>query len=458
MREEKQHYGLLTAITMIVGIVVGSGIFFKADDILSFTGGNVALGVLVLCIGAFSIIFGSVSLTEFSIRTTKSGGLVAYFEDFVSPMIASGFGWFQTFLYYPAINVIVSWAAGIYTCILLGLPNTLEIQVLIGSMYLALIFLMNVFSYRLAGTFQNITTIIKLIPLLGVALLGIFWTKDLPDIPTTVAHIQTTKVGWGWLAALAPVAFSYDGWPIATSITPEVKNARRNMTIALTVGPLIVLAVYVFYFLGMNKILGPEYILSMGDEAIYEIGHLIFGTYGGNLILLFVIISVLGVTNGVTLGSLRMPQSLAVKNMIPNAEKVSLIDEKLQLSKVSCWTSFFVTFFWMFVHYLTQKSGILGHGDISEIAIVFGYICYAILYVRVIQLFIKKEIKGFFKGLIAPIFGILGSLIIVVGGVVSNPVYMPIFILICLAFAIFGCFYYVKRQKEHPATWKEPGK
>lgn len=207
MRKEKQHYGLLTAITMIVGIVIGSGIFFKADDILSFTGGNVALGVLVLCIGAFSIIFGSVSLTEFSIRTTKSGGLVAYFEDFVSPVVASGFGWFQTFLYYPAINVIVSWAAGIYTCLLFQLPNTLEMQVMIGSGYLLLIFLMNIFSYRLAGTFQNITTIIKLIPLLGVALLGFFWTKGTPDIPSTVTAVHSTNVGWGWLAALAPVAF-----------------------------------------------------------------------------------------------------------------------------------------------------------------------------------------------------------------------------------------------------------
>lgn len=455
MRKEKQHYGLLTAITMIVGIVIGSGIFFKADDILSFTGGNVALGVLVLCIGAFSIIFGSVSLTEFSIRTTKSGGLVAYFEDFVSPVVASGFGWFQTFLYYPAINVIVSWAAGIYTCLLFQLPNTLEMQVMIGSGYLLLIFLMNIFSYRLAGTFQNITTIIKLIPLLGVALLGFFWTKGTPDIPSTVTAVHSTNVGWGWLAALAPVAFSYDGWPIATSITPEVKNARRNMTIALTVGPLIVLSVYVLYFLGMNKILGPEYILSMGDQAIYEIGNLVFGHYGGNLILLFVIISVLGVTNGVTLGSLRMPQSLATKNMIPNAEKVSLIDEKLQLSKASCWISLLVTFFWMFVHYLTQKSGILGHGDISEIAIVFGYICYAALYIRVIQLFLKKEIKGVFKGLIAPLFGILGSTIIMVGGIVSNPVYMPIFIFICLLLAIVGSYYYQKRQKTMPATWRE---
>ena len=55
----KEHYGFITATTMIIGIVIGSGIFFKSDDILLYTGGNVWLGVLIFCIGAFGIIFGS---------------------------------------------------------------------------------------------------------------------------------------------------------------------------------------------------------------------------------------------------------------------------------------------------------------------------------------------------------------------------------------------------------------
>ena len=69
MEKQKGHYGLPTAIAMIIGIVVGSGIFFKADDILLYTDGNVSLGVLVFCIGALSIVFGSLTLTELSVRT-----------------------------------------------------------------------------------------------------------------------------------------------------------------------------------------------------------------------------------------------------------------------------------------------------------------------------------------------------------------------------------------------------
>lgn len=444
MVKNKKHYGLTTAITMIVGICIGSGIFFKADDILRFTGGSVWLGVLVLCIGAFSIIFGSISLTELSVRTSKNGGLVGYFEDFISPSIGSAFGWFQTFLYYPTINVVVSWAAGIYTCMLLGIENTLEMQVLIGSFYLVVIFGLNILSLKLAGIFQNITTVVKLIPLLGIALIGFFWSKAPPELPLGTTLVPMSNVGWGWLAALAPVAFSYDGWPIATSITNEVENSKRNMPIALIVGPLIVLAVYLSYFIGLTNILGPEYILSVGDQAIYLVGEWLFGPRTGSVILLFVIISVLGVTNGVTLGNIRMPQALATKKMIPFSEKIEKINEKKQLSLVSCWLSLASALFWMVIHYFTQKTGILSGGDISEIAIVFSYICYFFLYVKIIQLKHRGEIKSFFKGTIAPIFGIMGCLIIVVGGIVSNPLYVPIFILICSLVCLTGFLYYRK--------------
>lgn len=92
MENKNEHYGLVTATTMIIGIVIGSGIFFKSDDVLQYTGGSIPLGVLVLCIGAFSIIFGSLTLTELSIRTKKNGGFVGYFEDFISKEVAFGFG------------------------------------------------------------------------------------------------------------------------------------------------------------------------------------------------------------------------------------------------------------------------------------------------------------------------------------------------------------------------------
>jgi len=448
MENKKSYYGLSTAIAMIIGIVIGSGIFFKSDDILMYTGGSAWLGVLVFCIGACSIIFGCLTLTELSIRTKKNGGVVGYYEEFISTKAASGFGWFQTLIYYPTINAVVSWVAGIYTCILLGINTTLEIQILIGFAFMIIIYLINTFSLKYGGYIQNVSTIVKLIPLLGIAIISFFWTPTNIEIPVGVALIPKSDVGLGWLAALAPIAFSYDGWVVSTSITNEVRNPKRNMPLALIIGPLVVLCVYISYFLGLTKMLGAEYIMSTGNSAVNKAGELLLGANGAKIILIIVIISILGVLNGLTLGSLRMPQALASKNMIPYSKKIAKLDPKFKLSMKSCLISFLVSSIWLFIHYITQKSGILRGSDISEISIVFSYVCYALLYLKVIKMKKDKIITSFFKGIVFPVFGIMGSAIILIGGVVSNPFYVPIFILFCIVICSVGFLYYKSTEKK----------
>ncbi|MEG0284581.1 MAG: amino acid permease [Vagococcus sp.] len=442
---QNKTYGLWTATAMIVGICVGSGIFFKVDDILRFTGGNVVLGALVFIIGAFSIIFGSISLTNLAARSNKNGGIVAYFEEFYSESIASAVGWFQTFLYYPTIAVVVAWASGIYTCLLLGLPDNLDLQMAIGLFYLLLFYGINILSSTLGGRFQVISSIAKLIPLIGVGLIAIFFTKDYPEIPANVERVPVSNVGIGWLAALAPTAFSYDGWAISLSISGEVKNPKKTMPLALTIAPIIVLFVYLSYFLGMTHILGPEYILSTGNGAVTEIGYMLLGKSGEVIILLFILISMLGVVNGVILGHIRMPYALATKNMIPYSANVTQHNQKGFFKNYSALISLVCSLMWFSIHYLTQKFELMSTGDISEIAIVFGYLFYMILYVKVLSLYKQKIITNAFTGLVAPIFAIIGGLIIVIGGFSSNPLSMIVFFVICLLFSLSGSFYYRKQ-------------
>jgi len=445
IKSNQEHYGLTTATTMIIGIVIGSGIFFKADDVLKYTGGNIWLGILVFCIGAFGIIFGSITLTELSIRTKKNGGVVGYYEDFVSKKVACGFGWFQTFVYYPTLIAVIAWVAGIYTCILFGIGNEgniLEMQILFGLAYMVTFYAINIFSIAVGGYFQNISTVVKLIPLLGIAIVSVFWGAPNPVVPETVKIVSQSNVGIGWLAALAPIAFSYDGWIVATSITNEVKNPKRNMTIALIFGPIIVLGVYLLYFLGLNKMLGQEYIMSTGNSAVNKVGELLLGSNGGKIILIFIVISVLGVLNGVILGSLRMPHALASKNMIPYAQKIAMINPKIQLSVWSCLISFGASALWLLIHYITQKSNTMSGGDISEISIVFSYACYIILYLKVMKMKKQNIITSKFKGIICPIFGILGSSIIFIGGFISNPTYVLFFVSFCIIVCVIGIIYY----------------
>ncbi len=437
----KEHYGLFTATTMIIGIVIGSGIFFKSDDVLSYTGGNVLLGVLVFCIGAFSIIFGSLSISEISIRTKKNGGIVGYYEEFVSTKAASAFGWFQTFVYYPTINAVISWVAAIYIFSFFQIDATLEAQVLLGFVLFTIIYGINVFSYKLGGYIQNISTIIKLVPLILIAVIGIFWLHAAPQIPADVTVIAKSDVGFKWVAALAPIAFSFDGWIVATSISNEVKNPKRNMPLALIIGPIVVLAVYLMYFIGLNNMLGSEFIMSTGNTAVNMVGTLLFGKYGSSILMVFIIIAILGVINGISLGSLRMPQALASKNMLPDSERIAKIHPKYEISLRSSWISYIVVVVWLLLHYLTQKSGILKGGDVSEISIVFSYTCYVVLYFRVILMKKQNIIQSFFKGIICPVLAMIGSAIILFGGIVSNPLYVTSFIVFCSIVCLIGYLY-----------------
>lgn len=443
--KQQEHYGLFTATAMIIGIVIGSGIFFKSDDVLIYTGGNVLLGVLVFIIGAFSIIFGSLTLTELSIRSKSSGGIIGYYEEFVSVKIANGFGWFQTFIYFPTINAVISWVSAIYIFSFLGMKASLEKQVLLGFVIFTFFFCVNILSYKLGGYIQNITTIVKLIPLLVLAITGLFYHGQAVQIPEGTAIVESSPIGFAWLAALAPIAFSFDGWIVSVNITNEVKNPKKNMPLALIIGPLTVLVVYLLYYLGLNNMLGSDYIMATGNEAVNKAGEILLGNFGTRLLLFLIIISILGVVNGMTLGSIRMPQSLAAKKMIPASETIAKLHPKYELSLSSALCAYITAVVWMLLHYITLKSGILGGGDISEIAIVFSYVCYMLLYIKVLKLKMKNVVTSFFKGVICPILGLIGSSIILIGGLISNPLYVSLFIVFCGLVCLAGYLYAKKR-------------
>jgi APA family basic amino acid/polyamine antiporter len=232
---DKRKYGLFTSITMITGVVIGSGIFFKADNVLSYTKGNVLLGIIIFIVAAIAIVFGCLAISQLAALTDKPGGLIAYTEEFVGIGTSCAFGWFQTFLYLPTITAVVSWVTGIYLCQLFGIKFSLELTVLIGLVCLTVLFLFNTFSAKWGGYLQNASMIIKMIPLVVIAVAGLFLGNPQGLIVRDIQGFHATAANWSWVAAFAPIAFSFDGWIVSTSICHEIKNSKRNLPIALTI-------------------------------------------------------------------------------------------------------------------------------------------------------------------------------------------------------------------------------
>lgn len=439
----KQTYSLLTAIAMIVGIVIGSGIYFKVDDILSFTGGSVGLGMLVIFLGSLSVTFGSLSLSELAQRNTESGGLSSYFEHYIDPGLAASLGLFAAYLYYPTVIAVVAWVAALYTFVLLEMSVSFGTQVLLAALYVVLLGGINIFSRVLGGYLQTLSTSIKIIPLLVVGCVGLLWAKGQPEIPAQFETILPSSVGWGWMAGLVPMAFAFDGWTAVAGIAPEIKNPKKNLPRAFIIGPLVILSLYLLFFYGMNRILGPSFILSTGNEAVTYVGAQLFGPWVGKLLVVIVIISVLGVVNGMLLATMRLPQAFAARGWI-RSEKMAKIDLKYQLSIPAALSVTGVVLFYLLAHFIVQSSNLLPGTDISEITIVFNNFSINILHLAVLGLYAKGEIKNKLTGLVAPIVAILGSTMIVIGSFSNNWLMVGFFQLFCLAFCLVGYIIYLK--------------
>lgn len=452
-------YNLMTALAMLVGIVIGSGIFFKADNVLQHTGGSVSLGIVVFILAAIAIIFGSLTIAQLASRSDNHGGIIAYADEFVGPEFSTMVGWFQTFLYFPTIGVVVSWVVGIFLSLLLGIDNaSLELQMAIGLAWLIINYMMNVFSASWAGRFQILSTVIKLIPLFCIGILAFIKGNT-----TTVFHtaqqvvanddVMTSVSTLAWLGAVGPIAFTFDGWIVATSISGELKNAKRNLPIALIVAPILILLGYLIYFVGISAYLGAGQLMSMGDASVDVVTQALFGATAGKVFLAFVIISVMGTVNGLVLGFIRLPYSLALTGRIPLAKSLSVVSAKTQLPNNSAWFTLAIALFWFMTHYITMKTGILGNMDISEIAIVVGYVLYVVLYFAVIKLWRQGVIKSLFFGLIAPILATLGSVFVVFGGL-QNPMFLPVCVPICAL--VLGVAYVYGKQASKQAKVNEP--
>ncbi len=434
----KRKYGLFTSITMITGIVIGSGIFFKADNVLAYTNGNVLLGIIIFIIAAIAIIFGCLAISQLANLTDKPGGLISYTEEFVGIDSSCAFGWFQTFLYLPTLAAVVAWVTGIYITQLFEIEFTLENSTLIGVGSLTFLFIVNILSAKLGGYFQNAAMIIKMLPLIIIAVYGLFIGNPGPLVMDDIQNFRSDAISWGWLAAFAPIAFSFDGWIISTSICSEIKNSKRNLPLALTISPLMILLVYILYFVGISSLLGPDVVLEQQDSSVFTAVTLLFGKIGARVILVFVVISVLGTVNGITLGFIRMPYSLALRNMIPGSSWIKKEDERLGgMPLNSAILAYLLSMFWMAIHYISQKYGM--RGDVSEIAIGVSYLNYIVLYFAVMRLTKKGVIQSKVMGYVIPVLAMIGSLVIISGSI-THPLFIYYF-LICFSIIFAGWIY-----------------
>ncbi|CCO23044.1 APC family permease [Maridesulfovibrio hydrothermalis] len=413
MENLEKKYGFWTATAMVVGIVIGSGVFFKADDVLKAAGGDLATALTAWLIGGSIMVVTAYVFSKIATRIEKVNGLVDYFEEAYGEKAGYLVGWFMTFIYYPTLVAVLAWVSANYTAGLVGVKDALWP---LSFAYLTGFFLLNYYSPVLAGKWQVSSTVIKLIPLGLVAIVGgiagLSSGQTMQNFMQTAEHISGS--GGGLAVATLSTAFAYEGWIIATVINAELKDAKRTLPKALVVGTLAVMTIYMLYYIGISGVLTNEQVLVQGDAAPVRVIEMIFGSVGGTLLTVFVIISCLGTLNGLIMGSARGMFSLASRHLGPRADLFKQINPTTNSTSYSAILGYFLSAFWLLVWYGNFKGWWGQFMDISELPIAFLYVIYISIYIWVMRTFTDLNV---FSRFVCPVLAGAGSLYIIWGAI-----------------------------------------
>ena len=469
MAELKKKYGLITAICMVVGIVVGSGVFFKAEAMLNITNGDLPVALISWLIGGIVMVISAYTFAVMGTKFEKINGVVDYSEALVGSKYAYYVGWFMATIYYPAMTSALAWLSARYTMVLFGFElNSAETMVL-AFVYLILSFALNTLSPKLAGHFQVSTTVIKLIPLILMAVVGtIYGIKNGVLIDNMNSVVELVKDAEGNIVSSTQVAregvsthlilagvctsvFAYEGWVIATAINSELKDAKKNLPRALVLGTIIVVVVYMLYYIGISGSIKTAELLPNGAGLAFKT---IFGNVAGTILTVFIAVSCLGTLNGLTLACDRGFYSLAARNHGPRPDFLGKLDHATEMPSNASIVALIFNALWLFYFYmanLTPFASYTGKGSIflfdsTELPLICVYAFYLPLYV---MLMVKGKEFNVFRRFIMPILSFAGACLFIYAAIAKHGIKNIGFIIIAAIIMLIGALTYnSKRAKK----------
>lgn len=465
MDKLQKRYGLLTAICMVVGIVIGSGVFFKAQTILQKTGGNMPLGILAWIIGGVIMLTCLLAFSVMAQKFEKVNGIVDYAEACVSSRYAYYIGWFLSIIYYPCLTSVLAWLSARYTLVfitsvapnfpLLGLGAAAGAETILGPecmslamFYLCCAYAVNALSPKLAGKLQVSTTIIKLIPLFLMAIAGIvvgIANGTLANNFKTLADVGAANAtGSPLLASVCATAFAYEGWIIATSINAELKDAKKNLPRALVIGAIIIIATYIFYYVGVAGGATNQELIDSGATVAFIN---VFGNVLGNILNLFIAISCIGTMNGLMLGCTRGMYALAVRGEGPRPEVFAQVDPETNMPNNASIFALLITGFWGMYFYLACLAGTWSGPfvfDSSELPIITIYLLYIPIFIAWMK---KEKDEKAFRRFVLPALGIICSLFMVYACIVGHGMENVWYLIVFAAFMFAGWLLNRKNKK-----------
>lgn len=305
--------GFFSALALVMGTVIGSGVFFKISNITEVTG-TPGMTLFVWLLGGLITICAGLTVAELAAAIPRNGGLTTYIEYTYGKFFGFLAGWAQSFIYFPAMIAAQSIVFSQQIDNLFHIGKGWLFPVAVIAM--VSILLINCLGSKAGGILQSVTLVVKLIPIIAIVVFGLMQTGDVHVslIPTTGDTGINFFVALG--AGLLATMFAYDGWIHVGNIAGEMKNPKRDLPLAITLGLGLVTVIYLLVnatFLFTS----PIAELKGNLNAATDTAVILFGQSGGKLITIGIMVSVYGALNGYTMTGMRVPEAMAKQNLLP---------------------------------------------------------------------------------------------------------------------------------------------
>ncbi len=312
----KKEMGLFSAINLIAGIMIGSGIFYIGGFVLERTNYSLGLSIGVWLIAGILTLLCGLCFAELGTLFKKAGGSYVYLREAYGDKVAFLSGFTSFFISGAGSNAALAIALMSVSSQLLPLDSAN--QKIGAALIIILLSMMNIFGVRLGALIQNISMMGKLIPILLITVCGVWMGQEpISLLNTTVNETSPSvfnlfsMVGFAIIASL----WAYEGWDNLNRVTEELKDVSKNLPRAIIGAITLVTIIYTLFHVAVFRSVPLEAMQSSIEGGNYYIGieaasHL-FGRAGSILVSLGAMISIFGSLNGCILAFPRSYYAMA---------------------------------------------------------------------------------------------------------------------------------------------------
>jgi len=316
--ELARDLGLSHAGAVVVGTIIGSGIFLVPKEMMQAVG-SARLVYLAWIVGGLLSFFGALTYAELGAMKPQAGGEYVYVRDAYGPLSGFLYAWTWFLIAKPAsiatittglVRILGTFPAFAFLSNpWLSHPFTVTYGQMVAIVAAILVSWLNYVGVRRAGDFQFLFTLLKVAIILGIVAVGFSYRGG------TWANFTTEFIGAkggiaGFFAALVAALWAYDGWNDLNMVAGEVRNPQRNVPLALVWGVATVGALYILVNAAVQYVL-PAAAVAASERPASDAVALVLGRAGAALVSAGMAISMLVTLNGTIMSGARVPFAMA---------------------------------------------------------------------------------------------------------------------------------------------------